>query len=108
MMAVIVIKNLEEKTLEIHDFSKTLLRHVQENGLDWMHACGGKGRCTTCKVVILQGEENTQPKTQAELKYETLGLLGAHERLSCQVVITGNMRVEVPEEGKLPHVKYSD
>jgi ferredoxin, 2Fe-2S len=106
-MAVIVIKNLAEKTLEVQDFSKTLLQHVQQNGLDWMHACGGKGRCTTCKAIIVQGAENTEPKTQAELRYEALGLLADHERLSCQVKITGNLTVLVPEEGKLPHMKYS-
>jgi len=107
-MAVIVIKNLEEKTLEVHDFSKTLLQHVQENALDWMHACGGKGRCTTCKVIILQGIESLEPKTQAELKYEKQGLLTWNERLACQVKISGNVTIFVPGENKLPHLKYSD
>jgi len=107
-MAVIVIKNLTEKTLEVQDFSKTLLRHIQKNALDWMHACGGKGKCTTCKVIILQGEENLEPKTMAELKYESQGLLMGNERLACQVKITGDVRIEIPDEGKLPHVKYSN
>jgi 2Fe-2S ferredoxin len=107
-MAVIVIKNLEEKTLEVQDFSKTLLQHVQGNGLDWMQACGGKGRCTTCKVIVVQGSENLEPKTQAELRYEGLGLLLKNERLSCQVKIKGNISILVPKEGQLPHIKYSD
>lgn len=107
-MALIVIKNLEEKTLAVQDFSKTLLRHVQENGLDWMFACGGKGRCTTCKVVVVEGAGNLEPKTQAELNYESRGLLMNNERLSCQVRIKGDIIIEVPEESKLPHVKYSN
>ena len=107
-MAVIVIKNLREKTLEVQDFSKTLLQHAQENALDWMYACGGKGRCTTCKVIVLQGAQNLEPKTLAELKYESQGLLMDHERLACQVRINGDVRIEIPDEGKLPHIKYSD
>ncbi|MFZ2906202.1 MAG: 2Fe-2S iron-sulfur cluster-binding protein [Cyclobacteriaceae bacterium] len=107
-MAVIVIKNLEEKTLEVQDFSKTLLQHVQQNGIDWMHACGGKGRCTTCKAVVLQGLEHAQPKTNAELRYESQRLLASNERLACQVKITGSITVFIPDEGKLPHMKYSD
>jgi 2Fe-2S ferredoxin len=106
-MAVIVIKNLKEKTLEVQDFSKTLLQHVQQNALDWMHACGGKGRCTTCKVIVLQGTQSLEPKTLAELQYEKQGLLSENERLACQVKINGNVTILVPEECKLPHMKYS-
>lgn len=108
MMAEIVIKNLEERTLKVTVFSKTLLQHVQENALDWMHACGGKGRCTTCKVIVLKGVDNLEPKTQAELSYESQGLLAGNERLACQVKIRGSITVKIPEECKLPHVKYSD
>ena len=107
-MAVIVIKNLNEKTLQVHDFSKTLLWHIQENGLDWMFACGGKGRCTTCKAIIVEGKQNLEPKTRAELQYENQGLLLENERLACQVRMTGDVALSVPEENKLPHLKYSD
>ncbi len=107
-MAVIVIKNLKEKTLEVQDFSKTILQHVQQNNLDWMQACGGKGRCTTCKVIVLQGVENLEPKTQPELQYESQGLLINNERLSCQAKIKGSITILVPEEGQLPHIKYSE
>ena len=107
-MAAIVIKNLDEKTLEIRDFSKTLLQHVQENALDWMFACGGKGRCTTCKAIIIKGEENLEPQTPAELLYEIQGLLLNNERLACQVRVTGDVTIRVPEENKLPHLTYSD
>ena len=106
-MAVIVIKNLEEKTLEVQDFSKTLLQHLHGNGIDWMFTCGGKGRCTTCKAIVLEGSENTDPKTNVELRYEGQGLLGKNERLTCQARISGSVTIRVPEEYKLPHMKYS-
>ncbi len=106
-MALIVIQNLEEKTIQVQDFSKTLLRHLQDQQIDWMQACGGKGRCTTCTVRILRGLENLEPKTKAEINYEMQGLLQINERLACQVKIKGDVLVAVPDQYKLPHVKYS-
>jgi 2Fe-2S ferredoxin len=106
-MALIVIQNLEEKTIQVQDFSKTLLRHLQDHRTDWMQACGGKGRCTTCTVQILRGSENLEPKTKAENNYERQGLLQVNERLACQVKIKGDVLVAVPDQYKLPHVRYS-
>jgi 2Fe-2S ferredoxin len=106
-MARIVIKNLGEKTIEIQDLSKTFLQHLHDIAMDWMHACGGKGRCTTCKVMVLKGSENLSSKTTAEINYVQDGALGKNERLACQVKIKGDVCVAVPEEYKLPHMKYS-
>jgi len=77
-----------------------------EARLDWMHACGGKGNCTTCKAVMLSGEENFSDLTKAELRYKKQGLLYEGERLACQAKISGDVTVAIPEEGKLPHLKY--
>jgi ferredoxin, 2Fe-2S len=105
-MPRIVIANWAEKTLEVTDLSKTLLRHFHDHGLDWMHACGGKGRCTTCKAQILQGHENLEPLTLAEQKYRQPGALKEHERLCCQARIKGDIILAIPEECKLPHINY--
>ncbi len=106
-MAVIVIRNLDKKTFSTNS-TKPLLWIFHENGLDWMHACGGKGRCTTCKAIVLRGGENLIAKSPAELRYEAQGQLAANERLCCQAKITGGeIELEVPEGSKLPHIKYS-
>jgi len=106
-MALIVIQNLAEKTIQVQDFSKTLLRHLQDQRVDWMQACGGKGRCTTCTVQILRGSENLEPKTKVERNYEAQELLKSNERLACQVKIKGDILIAIPDEYKLPHVDYS-
>ncbi|MBL7832944.1 MAG: (2Fe-2S)-binding protein [Cyclobacteriaceae bacterium] len=107
-MASIVIRNLDKKTIQNPNLSKPLLWIFLENGLDWMHACGGKGRCTTCKAVILKGEENLIPKSAAEIRYESQNQLGPTERLCCQTKLTGGeVEIEVPEASKLPHIRYS-
>lgn len=108
-MASIVIRNLSEKTIQNPNLSKPLLWIFLENGIDWMHACGGKGRCTSCKAVVLKGEENLIPKSPAELRYESQDQLATNERLCCQAKLTeGDLEIQVPEESKLPHMKYSD
>lgn len=108
-MTSIVIRNQHEKIIQNPNLSKPLLWIFLENGIDWMHACGGKGRCTTCKAVILKGGENLIPKSPAELRYESQQQLAVNERLCCQAkLIGGELEVRVPEESKLPHLKYSD
>jgi len=107
-MALIVIENLGKKTIQVRDFSKTLLRHLEDHRIDWMHACGGKGRCTTCMFQVVNGDENLEPITAAEMKYKMLGALHDRERLACQTRVKGNLTVRVPEENKLPHLTYSE
>jgi ferredoxin, 2Fe-2S len=104
-MARIVIQNLG-KWVEVKDFSKSILRLVHEAHIDWMHACGGKGKCTTCKAVIIQGTENLAPLTRAEMRYQAEGLLADNERLACQAKISGTILIEIPEAGQLPHLTY--
>lgn len=105
-MATIVIENWRSKAVPADDSSLSLLKHFQNNRLDWMHSCGGKGRCTTCKVIVLEGHEHFSEATPAENRYRALGALRTNERLSCQVRVLGDVKVAVPEEYKLPHIEY--
>jgi ferredoxin, 2Fe-2S len=107
-MASIMIVNLFKKTIQATDHSKTLLEHFQDHRIDWMHACGAKGRCTTCKVIIKEGEQHFESLTKAERQYLAMGALRPHERLACQAKITGDVRLIAPKEYHLPHMDYSD
>ncbi|HYC83943.1 MAG TPA: 2Fe-2S iron-sulfur cluster-binding protein [Chryseosolibacter sp.] len=107
-MAKIEIENLFNKVLEITDLEKTLLKHFHEHRIDWMQSCGGKGRCTTCKVIVRAGSENLSGRTTPELRYLGQGAIAKDERLSCQVKVTGDIIISVPRIYKLPHVRYSD
>ncbi len=106
-MPRVVIANLSEKALDVQGESRSLLQHLHDHGLDWMHACGAKGRCTTCKCIVLEGIESLSAETKPELKYRAQGVLRKNERLACQVMITGDVRISVPEEYKLPHLHYT-
>jgi 2Fe-2S ferredoxin len=106
-MVKIVIENLAQKELVVNDPAKPVLRLLQESGVDWMTDCGGKGRCTTCRAIIISGGENLTPDSPAETRYRGQGLLYANERLMCQVRTKGNLVIRVPDDSKLPHMKYS-
>jgi len=107
-MLKIVIQNLNYKEIFVHNEEKTLLDTIHANNIDWMHACGKKGRCTTCKAIILKGEDNFTPFSAAEKKYLMSGKLTTGERLSCQCRVVGNVAIKIPNAYKFPHIEYTD
>jgi 2Fe-2S ferredoxin len=107
-MVKIVIENLAQKEVMGNGKRTSVLKLLQLNYIDWMHACGGKGRCTTCKMVVLEGADQLTPLSEAELNYQKMGYLNGNERLACQATVVGVCKVRVPEECKVPHLVYSD
>ena len=87
---------------------KPLIFQFGEAGQDWMQACGGKGRCTTCGFEVLGGHENLSPATEAEMRYLAAGRLKPGERLACQAMACGPLLIRVPERNKLPHLNYNE
>lgn len=107
-MPRIVIQNLFNREIYSKAANRKVIELIHENGIDWMHACGKKGRCTTCKIILLEGGENLSPLTAAEQKFINLGRLKSNERLSCQAELcTGELVVRVAEINKFPHLEYS-
>ncbi|MEO9965850.1 MAG: 2Fe-2S iron-sulfur cluster-binding protein [Reichenbachiella sp.] len=107
-MPKIVIQNLHNKEIFITNEKIILLDIIHQNNIDWMHACGGKGRCTTCKVQVLSGLENFSSESPAELKFRDMKRLLPNERLSCQCRVSGDILVKVAPENKFNHLTYSD
>ncbi|WP_425389874.1 2Fe-2S iron-sulfur cluster-binding protein [Ekhidna sp.] len=106
-MPNVIIANLQSKTIHCEDKRESLL-DILLSATDWMHACGGKGRCTSCKARILTGSEHLSGKTRPEDQYAKLNKLRSDERLTCQTYISGDVTVEVPKETQLPHLNYSE
>ncbi|WP_436514711.1 2Fe-2S iron-sulfur cluster-binding protein [Ekhidna sp. To15] len=106
-MPTVVIANLKSKSIHCEDKRESLLK-ILLTATDWMHACGGKGRCTTCKAKIVDGMDHLSPLTKPEEQYSKLNKLRDDERLTCQTFLNGNVTVEVPKETQLPHLNYTD
>lgn len=65
---------------------------IEACGVDIGHRCGGKARCTTCRVRFVENE----PEVMTRAEYDKLvdrDLLG-EVRLSCQIVVDRPMAVE--------------
>lgn len=106
-MPKIFIENFNNSEIVFNNSDKTLIWHIANSGLDWMQACGQKGRCVTCKAFIKNGAENLSPITEAELKFIADGRLKLDERLCCQAeLLKDEVILIVPNSTKLPHLKY--
>jgi ferredoxin len=75
---------------EVPEGKRLVLALEQEAAVDQLHACGGKARCTTCRVEFIAGEPSR--RTVAERDVLTArGLSGV--RLSCQITCDHDMTV---------------
>jgi 2Fe-2S ferredoxin len=106
-MPKLTLQNLGGITVNVQA-GQTVLQQLHAEGIDWMHACGGKGRCTSCRMIVIDGSENIGPLTEAERRFKDLGRLKDNERLTCQCTLTGQVTARVPEATKLPHMVYTE
>ena len=108
MVSKVVIRNLNDKVLPVDVGRQTLLHAFQQAGQDWMFACGGKGRCTTCRLRVEVGGALLDAPTPAEQRFRNQGRLRTDERLACQCRFAGPGTVvaHVPPACQLPHLTY--
>ncbi len=81
-----------DRTLEV-EAGTTILRAAHAAGVEITATCGGRGRCTSCRVKFVSGRI-PPPTVMDELQ---LGddLVREGYRLSCQCAVTGPMSVQV-------------
>lgn len=84
----------DEREIEVAGGSP-LLATLMEKEVFVPSACGGKGTCGYCKVKILEGGGTVLP---TETPYLTEEEIAHHVRLSCQVKVKEDLRVEMPRE----------
>lgn len=76
---------------------ETVLDAALENEIELDHNCGGNCVCSTCHVVVEQGFDTLNEKSEDE--EEMLDELeNQHEtsRLSCQCIVTDDLVVRIP------------
>lgn len=72
---------------------QTVLETSRSAGVPHTALCGGRGRCTTCRVILEDGHDNVPPPSGDEAR--SLAAVGASEasRLACQMRPTGAITV---------------
>ncbi len=83
-----------EKTIQVPVGSK-LLGALADSKLFVPSACGGGGTCAQCRVKVFEGGGSILP---TETSHITKKEASCGDRLSCQVAVKQDMKIEVPEE----------
>ncbi len=78
------------RTAEV-DVGTRLVVALESMGIEVGHRCGGKARCTTCRVTFEAGEPAKMTRAEVD-KLRDSGLLGS-TRLSCQILVDDDMAV---------------
>jgi ferredoxin len=87
-MPVLTVENVG--TFDVPVGKRLVLALEEDAGVDQLHACGGRARCTTCRVEFVDGEP--EQRTIAETTVlAAKGLTGV--RLSCQILCDHDMTV---------------
>ncbi len=73
----------------------TLLGTLANNKIFIPSACGGQGTCGVCQVTVVEGGGEILP---TELGYINKGQAREGRRLSCQVKVKQDMKIEIPPE----------
>jgi Na+-transporting NADH:ubiquinone oxidoreductase subunit F len=90
----ILINNDPGNTLKTRS-GGTLLGTLSSNRIFIPSACGGKGSCGVCKVNVLEGGGALLP---TEVGHVSRGEARKGCRLSCQVKVKQDMKIEIPAE----------
>jgi len=103
VFAARVITNYGEVSVDINEGTKkitiqgggSLLETLNEQKLFIPSACGGRGTCGYCKVKVTEGAGPFLPTEEPfiDRKERNAGM-----RLSCQLKVRNDIRIEIPEE----------
>ena len=72
----------------------TLLDVAVRYKIPHFRECGGHGKCTTCRVRILEGAANVSPRTPAEVRMANERGWDELTRLACQARILGPVTID--------------
>jgi adenylate cyclase len=69
--------------------NQTLLDASLEAGVPLYHVCGGNAKCSTCRVLVVQGSEWLSPVNEREKALKQQMNFPPNVRLACQTFTTG-------------------
>ncbi|MFO7695202.1 MAG: 2Fe-2S iron-sulfur cluster-binding protein [Vicinamibacterales bacterium] len=106
MPKVTFIVDGEERVLDVdpgslpyshHGLPGSLLDIAKNLEIPLEHACGGSCACTTCHVIVREGEQNLSSMQDDEVdRLDTAWDVTPHSRLGCQAVVRGDVVCEIP------------
>ena len=90
----------EQNTINCFE-DNTILEANLAAHINHTHACGGQGKCSTCRVSVMNGIENCNPRNKEEQQIAEKLNFPIEVRLACQTKITGNISIRRMVSDKL-------
>lgn len=81
------------KTIEVEP-GRRLVTAIEDAGIDILHRCGGKAKCTTCRIEIIDGNAGDMTSAERE-RLAREDELAPNVRLSCQIMCQNDLTVRV-------------
>ncbi len=102
----VTIEYIEGPTIK-QPVGANLLEMSRQNGVPHASVCGGRGRCSTCRVRILSSLEHIPKASEAEKKVLERVRAPEDVRLACQINPTMDIRVIrlLPSDATMAHLK---
>ncbi len=74
----------------------TILEAMLKAGINHTHVCGCNGRCSTCRVYVIDGLSNCLPRNENEKQVAVKLGFPRNIRLACQTKISGDITIKRP------------
>ena len=87
--------------------SETILAASLREGIPHAYACGGRARCSICRISVEEGLEFCSPRSQGECSVAERLHFSPKIRLACQTKITGDIKVRrlVTDEDEIEFIR---
>jgi adenylate cyclase len=72
---------------------ESILPAALRAGVPFAHACGGNGKCSTCRIVVVEGHQSCSQRTLREQAIADRLGFGPQFRLACQTSVRGEVTV---------------
>ena len=70
-----------------------ILRASLEAGIPHTHVCGGRAKCSTCRIIVTEGLLKCNPRNNLEAKLAHIKGFTPEVRLACQTTVNGDVSV---------------
>jgi len=84
-----LIEFIGEKVIAIKE-EQSILDASLSAGIPHFHACGGNAKCSTCRVLVIEGNDRLTPPNQKESFLKSLMHFPRNVRLACQTRVTAS------------------
>ena len=80
----------DDRIVETDD-ATSILQTSLNNGIPHTHVCGGNAKCSTCRVLVLEGLEHCCVRNEEEQKMADRRRFSSNIRLACQTIVSGDV-----------------